>query len=102
VFRVPAATSADCALSAIVPGQAGLVGLGVCFSARYLGVTRSRLWRLPDDGRWVGPVQPRLGSGKSVLLGLAAAGSAGSMWAAGFSGDAGIIALSGPLPPVRR
>lgn len=98
VYKVPAApSSADCVLRGMVVRRAGPVGLGDCFTDQVPGGVRSRLWRLVS-GTWRGLVRPRVAGRPAVLTDIAGAGRGGSAWAVGFSGNAGIIALSGPVP----
>jgi hypothetical protein len=74
--------------------RAGVLTLGMCFHSS--GTLSSRLWQLAD-GRWSGPVTPRLAGRPIFLLDLARADHAAVTWAAGYAGKAGIIASSGPL-----
>ncbi len=95
--RLPGGADADCVFRALVPFRDGWMGLGTCFGNANAGNVWSRLWRL-SAGRWVGPVRPRLAGTVPVFLDMAGAGQAGSVWAVGFVGGAGIIALHGPVP----
>ncbi len=98
VARVPAArTKADCVLRSVVPYRAGLLGLGECFSNLNPGHLWSRLWRLSAD-TWSGPSRPHLAGTEPVFLDLASADRAGAVWATGYAGNVGIIALAGPVP----
>jgi hypothetical protein len=83
-------------LRGIVLRQAGLVGLGDCFTDHVPGL-RSRLWQLVS-GTWRGPVRPRVAGRPAILTDIAGAGRGGLAWAVGFSDNAGIIALSGRVP----
>lgn len=96
VALAPVASSrADCVVRSIVPGRAGLLVLGVCFSSLNPGRVWSRLWRL-SAGTWAGPSRPRLAGTQPVFLDLASAERSGRAWAAGYAGHVGVIALSGP------
>jgi hypothetical protein len=94
---LPAAASrARCVLGSIAPGaRGGPEGLGLCFVDQSPGL-RSRLWRRPA-GRWSGPAQLRLTSGRSSITELAPAGHARSVWAVGFTAHDGLIALNRPV-----
>jgi hypothetical protein len=98
VAALPAAASrARCVLGSIVPGaRGGIEGLGLCFIDRSPGVW-SRLWQRAG-GRWSGPAQLRLTSGRSVVTELARAGRTRSVWAAGYTAHDGLIALHRPVP----
>jgi hypothetical protein len=98
MITVPARrTSANCVFRAVVPFRGGLIGLGNCFSDANPGKVWSRVWRL-SAGRWIGPARPRIAGKEPVFLDAAATGKGGSVWALGFSGSVGIIALCGPAP----
>jgi hypothetical protein len=99
---LPAAASrARCVLGSIVPGaRGGPEGLGLCFVDQSPGL-RSRLWQRAA-GRWSGPAQLRLTSGRSVITELAPAGHARSVWAVGFTAHDGLIALNRPVPSQAR
>jgi hypothetical protein len=98
VTRLPSpATANQCVLASILPvGLASLQALDLCFINPYPG-SRSQLWRLSAD-HWSGPVRPHLTSGSSLIFDLALAGRTSSIWAVGFAGRDGIIALHGPVP----
>jgi hypothetical protein len=89
------ASPAQCVLSSILPlGRAGLRALDLCFTERSPGAS-SQFWELAGR-RWSGPTGPRLTGPAPVLLSMAQAGRRGTIWAAGFAGNAGVVAADAP------
>jgi hypothetical protein len=89
-------SSANCVLRGIVLNRAGPAGLGDCFTDQAPGI-RSRLWQMAG-GSWSGPARPRLARARINFTDIAAAGHGDSTWAVGFAGNAGVVALAGPVP----
>jgi hypothetical protein len=97
-----AATSAPFRVTSMVnDGTGGIWALGTCFASRCPNGTSSRLWH-EVAGRWSGPIEPKLASKPTVLLGLA--DQRHSVWGAGAvivtkTRANGLIALWRPAPP---
>jgi|HubBroStandDraft_1064217.scaffolds.fasta_scaffold06907_1 hypothetical protein len=93
ISRLPQpASSGQCVLSSILPGRrAGLLALDLCFAEGGPSMT-SQFWDLAS-GHWTGPARPRLTGPAPVLLSMSPAGPHGTAWAAGFAGEAAIVAV---------
>ncbi len=87
--------SADCVLRGVVRLRDGRMGLGDCFSNA--NPEPDLAAAVAAAGEAGGRVRSGRLAGKApVFLDLAGAGQAGSAWAAGFAGRAGVIALPRP------